>query len=206
MGDDDPVTVGIYLTRGDAEVARALLSSAGIRATIHADDEGGLNPGFFAWYGVRVVVDPAHAAEARCMLGAEECVVIPDKVRRVIFDHCRRCYPEEACGLLAGDGRGGVVAAYPTANVDHSRDRFTVDPVEHFEAWRHAEAAGRELVGVYHSHPASVAVPSEHDVSGALDPAWLYLIVGPMDGEPELRAFWITGGVVREVLLDAGGG
>jgi len=69
QGDaDDLATVGEYEVRYQAEVARAVLGSVGIDALVIADDEGGLNPGFFAEYGVRVVVRSADLAEARRVL------------------------------------------------------------------------------------------------------------------------------------------
>ncbi len=52
----EEVTVGTYLRRGEAEIVRARLAAEGIDARVVADDEGGLNPGFFAEYAVRLVV------------------------------------------------------------------------------------------------------------------------------------------------------
>lgn len=66
MVADDLVTLEVYLVRSDAEVTRAHLASAGIRSIVRPDDEGGLNPGFFNEYGVRIEVrrDDLDAARA----------------------------------------------------------------------------------------------------------------------------------------------
>ena len=48
---DPAATVGTFETRDEAEIAAVMLHSAGIRALVVADDEGGLNPGFFGEYG-----------------------------------------------------------------------------------------------------------------------------------------------------------
>ncbi len=204
MEDDRLVTVGVYLTRGDAEVGHAVLAAAGIRSAVRADDEGGLNPGFFASYRVRLEVPAGRVGEARTVLGEPESVLVARDVTRIVLEHARRCLPEEACGLLSGNAAGTVLAAHPAENVQHSPSRFTVDPVAHHAIWRRAEAAGQRLLGVFHSHPVSPAVPSEEDVAGALDPEWLYLIVGPVVGRPELRAFRIRDGKVREVPVTTG--
>ena len=45
---NDLETVAVYTTRSDAEIVRARLLSEGIEAMVIADDEGGLNPGFYA--------------------------------------------------------------------------------------------------------------------------------------------------------------
>lgn len=70
MDESSLETVAVFDVRHEAEVARALLGSSGIEAVIVADDEGGLNPGFFAHYGVRVVVGEKDAEEARRVLGS----------------------------------------------------------------------------------------------------------------------------------------
>jgi proteasome lid subunit RPN8/RPN11 len=204
MESASPVTVAGYLTRGDAEVACAALAASGIPAAIRADDEGGLNPGFFADYRVRLEVPPDRLEDARTVLGVPEQVHVTRDALRVIVGHARRCAPEEACGLLEGDAAGTVLAAHPTENVAHATDRFTVDPVAHHALWRRAEEAGRVLVGSFHSHPASAAVPSPVDVAGALDPEWLYVIVGPLAASLEVRGYRIRAGQVAEVTLVIG--
>jgi hypothetical protein len=42
MDDDEPVVAAQFLTRAEAEVARARLEAAGIRSFIQADDAGGM--------------------------------------------------------------------------------------------------------------------------------------------------------------------
>ncbi|MCH7899810.1 MAG: Mov34/MPN/PAD-1 family protein [Acidobacteria bacterium] len=43
------------------------------------------------------------------------------------------------------------------------------------------------MSGVFHSHPDGSAEPSMDDVAAALDPEWVYLVVGFL-GEPVIRA------------------
>lgn len=118
--------------------------------------------------------------------------------------HSRFTYPEEACGLLAGPGDGRVTMAYCLTNRDRSPYRFTVDPTEHFRAIKHAERCGWEIIGVFHSHPQSDAHPSAVDVSNALDPNWLYVVVGLADERrPDVRSFRIVDGTVAEATAAA---
>ncbi len=69
MTEEELVTVVVHETRGDAEIARATLAGSGIEALVVADDEGGLNPGFYRDYGVRVVVRHSDADRAATVLG-----------------------------------------------------------------------------------------------------------------------------------------
>ncbi len=64
----DEVTVATYPYRGEAEISRAHLLAEGIPARVVADDEGGLNPGFWAEYRIRLVVAPGDAEAARAVL------------------------------------------------------------------------------------------------------------------------------------------
>jgi proteasome lid subunit RPN8/RPN11 len=112
--------------------------------------------------------------------------------------HARFCSPEEACGLLAADADGGWRMVYCLTNREHSPYRFTVDPNEHYRAMRHAERNSWEIAGVFHSHPKSAALPSGTDIAGALDPDWLYVIIGLQRSDvPEVRSFRIRHGVVE---------
>ncbi|MCP3975032.1 MAG: M67 family metallopeptidase, partial [bacterium] len=123
------------------------------------------------------------------------------QIREALVVHSHFCRPEEACGLLAVDGDGRLRMAYATTNVERSRVRFTVSPREHYGAIRHAENQGWSIGGSFHSHPNSAAFPSARDIAGALDPDWLYLVVGMGNGFPEIRGFRIREYMVDEVAL-----
>jgi proteasome lid subunit RPN8/RPN11 len=129
-----------------------------------------------------------------------ERVEVPSQIRQAIYAHAEFCLPEEACGLLAFDD-GRMVMAYATTNVERSRVRFTVAPREHYGAIRNAEGRGWQIGGSFHSHPESAAFPSASDIAGALDPSWLYLVIGTANGLSELRGFRIRGVEVDEVVL-----
>ena len=128
-----------------------------------------------------------------------EHILIPPQIHDAMVGHARFCYPEEACGLIAVDQEGKLRMAYATTNVDRSPVRFTVAPREHFGAIKHAERHGWTIAGSFHSHPESAAFPSGRDIAGALDPEWLYLIVGLAGPAPEVRAFRIRDYQVTEV-------
>ncbi|HLE39032.1 MAG TPA: M67 family metallopeptidase [Acidimicrobiia bacterium] len=125
-------------------------------------------------------------------------VRLPRDVQEAVIAHSVAALPEEACGLLAVDAGGEVRVAYCLGNVERSSTRFTVDPDGHFAALCHAEGNGWQIGGAFHSHPRSAAAPSRTDVAGALDPDWVYLIVGLGGGTSEVRGWRIRGGEVIE--------
>ena len=198
-------TVAVYHRRYEAEIAKSQLAGAGISALIQADNEGGLSPGFFTNFGVRVVVRSADAAAAKWLLHDEPRrtnVVVPLQIRDAMIAHARFCFPQEACGLLAADATGALRMTYCAANADESATRFTVHPAELYGIFRHAERNGWEVAGVFHSHPSSAARPSRTDIELAPDPTWLYVIVSLADAEPDVRGFRLRrGDVVEEPLV-----
>ena len=133
--------------------------------------------------------------------GLEEQVQVPLQIRAAMVAHAHFCFPEEACGLVAIDKGGSLRMAYATTNVDRSRVKFTVSPSEHYGAIKHAERHGWSIAGSFHSHPESSAFPSGRDIAAALDPDWLYFIVGLGNGLPELRCFRIRNFGVAEIAL-----
>ena len=128
-----------------------------------------------------------------------ETLHLPEDLRREIFDHCLAAVPNEGCGLFAVDGRD-IVAVYPTTNSEQSPTGYTVPPEQHLAALEDAESHDWELGGVFHSHPTGSARPSMVDVMGALDPEWIYLVVG-LAGEPAVRAWRIRDREVEEIIL-----
>jgi proteasome lid subunit RPN8/RPN11 len=77
-------------------------------------------------------------------------------------------YPFEVCGVLLGHvDAAGVVAtdAVAVANQERAepRVRYAIAPEDLLRLQREARAAGRDIVGFYHSHPDHPARPSETD-------------------------------------------
>jgi proteasome lid subunit RPN8/RPN11 len=133
-------------------------------------------------------------------------VTFSDRALAEMVAHAYRCYPEEACGLLAGDPRGGrVTVCYPCRNSAESARVYTVEPRDHLLADRDADARGLTIIGVFHSHTHTEPYPSPTDVEEAPDPDWHYVIVSLKREAPEVRSYRIVDGGVTEEGIGAGG-
>lgn len=117
-----------------------------------------------------------------------------------VLAHCLEGAPLEACGLLGGQAGDRAVAerCYPATNAAGSSRVYTVEPRDLLRADREEEAAGGELIGVWHSHTHTEAWPSPTDVGQAPDPGWHYVLVSLRDVEPTLRSFRIRDGNIFE--------
>ncbi len=114
----------------------------------------------------------------------------------------RRNQAEECCGLLAG--RGGVISAiFPAANVLASATAYEIAPADLFILLKKMRAEGLDLLGIYHSHPASDNAPSPTDIERAYYPDAVYFIVTPQpNAEKPVRAFCICEGHVTELEIE----
>ncbi|MCX9085194.1 MAG: M67 family metallopeptidase [Candidatus Methanoperedens sp.] len=118
---------------------------------------------------------------------------IPRAEYDMIQSYMEENKPYEACGVLIGTIDGVIVEvekALPIKNVKRTNKSFEFDPTEHFTAWNEAEKNGKGIVGIYHTHPASFAVPSLWDIETMENDLSVWLIAGT-DG---MRAYtWEKG-------------
>ena len=132
---------------------------------------------------------------------------LTEDVWRQMVGHAYDGLPDEACGLLAAvPGTDLADRFYPCRNAAASSRVYTVDPRDHLRADRDAEAGGREIVGVMHSHTHTEAYPSPTDVAQAPDPAWQYVIVSLKRDAAVLRSYRIVEGTVTEEVVGLEGG
>jgi len=109
-------------------------------------------------------------------------ITVPNEKITEIREHGVRDYPYECCGLLLGHytAAGKIVTeTYPISNAREEsakRNRFLIQPEELMRGERYAASRDLEVVGFYHSHPDSPAVPSNYDLEHAW-PTYSYIIV-----------------------------
>jgi len=124
-------------------------------------------------------------------------ITLPKEFAQEMIAQAKEEAPYEACGIIAGQ-EGRAVKLYRTANAEHSPTTYRLEPEEQYRIFIEMEEKGWELWAIYHSHPAFPASPSARDIKMAYFPESLYLIVSLAQEEPEIRAFRIVEGEVRE--------
>jgi proteasome lid subunit RPN8/RPN11 len=120
-------------------------------------------------------------------------ILTPDLIQQ-LEKHARSRYPEECCGVLVGQRIGDisqVAIVHPVVNAwSHSpRDRYSIDPADLLAIMQSSRAAGLAIIGIYHSHPDHVALPSECDRQLAW-PEYCYVIMSVMAGTIADRRGW----------------
>lgn len=119
-------------------------------------------------------------------------VHMPQSIYQEIIAHAREGKPEEICGIIRGHG---LVAAelIRARNVATERiENYDVDPQTLLLQFNFAPP-NDEMMGIYHSHPVSVAYPSATDAWNANYPDSIYFICSlEYDDAPVIRAFSMT--------------
>lgn len=116
----------------------------------------------------------------------------------------------EVCGVLLGRRAPTIIidAVIAGRNLHPTPERhFLLDAATLLRADAKARAVGQTIIGFYHSHPASTAVPSHADRRESW-PGYLMIIIGTTPGGLRYASAWIIGqdGVMRPAPIEAGSG
>ena len=136
-------------------------------------------------------------------------ILIPAAVADEMLAHARAELPNEACGLLAGrllPDEGAEALTYdPARNAEASPLRYSVHPDDLVRIVYAIDEAALDLVGIFHTHTRSPAIPSATDRRAAQYPRAFHVLATLADptAPPErvLRAWRIHGGHAFEVPL-----
>lgn len=122
-------------------------------------------------------------------------VILKKQHLNEILSHSNQGLPNESCGLLGGVTQGDkkiIQKVYLLKNTDNSPEHFSMDIQEQFKAISDMRKNKWQLLGNFHSHPASPARPSEEDIRLAFDPGISYLILSlEQKSNPVLKSFII---------------
>ncbi len=101
-----------------------------------------------------------------------------------IVTHFRKCE-----NLVADDGADTAFKRNSGIDSERRRDRFELDPRSYVEADLWAGDRGLEIVGIYHSHPDHLPIPSETDRKMA-SVGWAYIIFSVIQGDLAGSRLW----------------
>jgi len=95
-----------------------------------------------------------------------ESIVLAQKEKDELVTYAISEQPNESCAMLFGKKVGdnwNVKEVFLTQNIDDSQTNFTISPEELLKGYQIAEKNQLEVVGIFHSHPNSDAIPSNTD-------------------------------------------
>ncbi len=112
-------------------------------------------------------------------------VQLSRELQRKIFEQMEASYPNEGGGFLLGEAQADAITVLDVIEVENTfaeeeqYHRYAMKPQDWMRLEDEADERGLSLVGYYHSHPDSPAIPSEYDREHAL-PNFVYVITSVM--------------------------
>ena len=129
-------------------------------------------------------------------------ITIPKGLYARLIDDAKSSPALEICGLLAGREQF-CSTMYPIKNISPTPETtFYMDPPSQFSTMTAMRQSDEEMVGIYHSHPTTPAIPSPRDIAGAAYADIAYLIVSLQKrANPKVSAFILTNGTFAPITL-----
>ena len=96
----------------------------------------------------------------------QKTIILTQDQKQILIEHAKKTAPAESCALLFGHEKSGtstVKEVFLTQNTEDSPVNFTISNEELLTGYKEAEAKGLEVIGIFHSHPHSEAIPSSTD-------------------------------------------
>lgn len=122
-------------------------------------------------------------------------IVVNQKLQESIFQQMEEAYPNEGGGFLLGKSNGAIVQIVDVIQVENVFEteeqyhRYAMTPQNWARMEDEADNLGLSLVGYYHSHPNSPAIPSAFDRDHAL-PNFTYIITSVEQGKAVDMRVW----------------
>jgi [CysO sulfur-carrier protein]-S-L-cysteine hydrolase len=88
---------------------------------------------------------------------------IPQMIYHEMVDHAKREWPLECCGILSRRDKT-VEKSFELQNTERSPVLYSISPQEQMKVFEEMEKESMEMIAIYHSHPKTIAFPSETDV------------------------------------------
>lgn len=122
-------------------------------------------------------------------------VTLKQTLQTQIFGHLEGTYPNEGGGFLLGSVNDDTVQIADIIQIDNvfeeaeQHHRYAMTPQDWMRLEDEADERGLTLVGYYHSHPDSPAIPSVYDRDHAL-PNFVYIITSVENGKAVDMRVW----------------
>ena len=93
-------------------------------------------------------------------------IILSTSQKQQLAEHAKKSAPNEGCALLLGKKNNNTVNVHEiffAHNKDESPVNFTISEEELIQQYHTAEQKKLDIVGIFHSHPDSQAIPSKTD-------------------------------------------
>lgn len=130
-------------------------------------------------------------------------IILSDSQKHILKEHAISESPNESCAILFGNADGyatTVKEVFLTKNIENSPVNFTISNEQLIQGYKMAEEKKLDVVGIFHSHPSSDAVPSNTDRRFMEINPVVWVIFSGIS--KDFRAYVLESGI-QEILIQA---
>ncbi len=95
-----------------------------------------------------------------------QVIILTEAQKQILSNHSEKEKPNEACGILFGIKKAEKITVkklFLTENIEKSPVNFTISAEQRLQADKMEKELEMEIIGIFHSHPDSIAYPSSTD-------------------------------------------
>jgi len=131
-------------------------------------------------------------------------IILPESLFNALLVHAKKTLPYESVSIIAGTISGTCAIAekvYTPDNIEESKVSFTVDPLALLDIYTDIEEQNKELIAIYHTHPAQPK-PSGTDLHYIEVNPCIWLISSTSEPDKPNGFLLLADGTLKEILIE----
>jgi proteasome lid subunit RPN8/RPN11 len=125
-------------------------------------------------------------------------IILSNSHKKILTELAENEKPNESCAILYGDGNT-VKEIWITENIENSPIEFTISPEQTLEMHEKQKELGIDVIGIFHSHPNSQAVPSSTDRKFMENNPYVWIIYSGVN--KDLKAY-VLESEIKEIPIE----
>ncbi len=125
-------------------------------------------------------------------------LVLTKNQKEILTNHAQSSFPNESCALLFGteDAKTCTVKeVFLADNIEKSPINFTISNEELLRGYKEAERKKLDVIGIFHSHPHSEAIPSQTDKEFMVGNPVIWMIFS--NKHDEFKAYILESSIIQ---------
>jgi len=137
-----------------------------------------------------------------CRVVLQKSIFLTEIQKKQLEEHANKFNPNESCALLFGNIKNEQVSVdeiFFAKNIEESPINFTISNEQLLEGYKIAEEKNFDVVGIFHSHPNSEAIPSSTDRKFMQGNPVIWLIYS--GGSKNFKAYFLESDVIEIPII-----
>ena len=121
-------------------------------------------------------------------------IILSISDKKILTEHAENEKPNESCAILYGENNT-VKKIWITENIEKSPVEFTLSPEQNYEMYQKEDELGLRIIGIFHSHPNSQAIPSSTDKKFMQNNPYIWMIYSGIN--KDIKAYVLESDIIE---------